>query len=88
MNKQWSQEQIQRVRDMSIRSALDIKSGRRRVMIKCPMPEHRDSSPSFLLDEDNGFYCFGCGARGSGFIDLLTSLGFKFQDIMNEYGSN
>ena len=32
----------------------------------CPMPDHRDDSPSFFIQpEKNFFNCFGCGARGN-----------------------
>ncbi len=35
----------------------------------CPMPDHRDSNPSFGINPETGFYnCFGCNGKGN----LLT----------------
>lgn len=35
-------------------------------MIRCPLPGHRDSTPSFRVYDcpERGFYCFGCHAAG------------------------
>lgn len=90
----WTKEDIQRVRDISIAQTMGVQSGRR-TNIVCPMPNHNDRTASFLLDEDNGFHCFGCQARGKGFIDfctlILTQDGEEpegiFYKIMEEYGN-
>lgn len=48
-------------------------------MISCPLPGHRDSTPSFNLwaHDDDGvpqrFGCFGCGAKGD-VLDLIRDL--------------
>jgi len=42
-------------------------------LMRCPLPGHDDSSPSFRVFE-RGFTCFGCGARG-GVLDLVVALG-------------
>lgn len=92
---QWTNEDIQRVRDISIASELGGRVGRRQNII-CPMPSHHDKTASFLIDENNGYYCFGCGVRGRGFIDLYTEILLQegvdektiFQQIMMEYGDN
>jgi hypothetical protein len=41
--------------------------------IRCPLPGHRDASPSFRATA-GVFICFGCGRKG-GLIDLLIALG-------------
>lgn len=34
-------------------------------MIRCPFPDHDDSSPSFSYDDEKQlFHCFGCGRSG------------------------
>lgn len=80
----YSPEQIQKVRDILIGAQLGVQVGRK-VMIKCPMPDHNDGTPSMLIDEDNHFHCFGCNRHGSGWIDFCTQMGFSFKDIMQEY---
>lgn len=82
---QWSKEQIDKVRNISIAETMGVSSGRRK-SIQCPMPNHNDSTPSFLIDLDNGYHCFGCKAHGQGFIDFLEDMGYSFEEIMNEYG--
>lgn len=69
----WTQEQVERVRNLSIADCLGVSVGRR-TNVQCPMQDHSDSTASFLIDEDNGYYCFGCGVRGQGFIDFATDL--------------
>lgn len=47
--------------------------------IKCPLPGHDDSSPSFsLYESDSRFKCFGCG-KGGDSIELYESLSGKSQ---------
>lgn len=43
-------------------------------LIKCPLPDHADGSPSFSLHRDKWFYvCFWCGKKWS-VIDLVMEL--------------
>lgn len=43
--------------------------------IRCPLPDHFDASPSFVIQASGrGFKCHGCGARG-GVLDLAAALG-------------
>ena len=49
---------------------------RRSQMIRCPLPDHEDRTPSCRLRESGGKWwvtCFGCGFSGDG-IDLLAAL--------------
>jgi DNA primase len=80
----WTNEQIRAVRELSIAQQIGLAGGRR-TKINCPHPEHRDTNASFLLDEKNCYYCFGCGVSGCGFIDFCILVGYSFEDIMNEY---
>lgn len=90
----WTNQQVEKVRNLSIADAIGEKLGRR-IKIPCPMPDHNDKTPSFLVDEDNGYHCFGCGAHGKGFIDFVTDILVKsgeakddkeaFANIMEEY---
>jgi DNA primase len=39
--------------------------------IRCPLPEHADSEPSFSIQKSGrGWKCFGCGRFG-GVVDLV-----------------
>ena len=36
-----------------------------RAMVRCPLPDHDDSTPSMQLDLNrNRYRCYGCGAHG------------------------
>lgn len=59
--------QIQRAREVPIERLMGIEQDHRR-LVKCPF--HHDKTPSFLIDEENGFHCFGCEAHGSNAIDF------------------
>lgn len=48
---------------MTARGELDIGLSNK---IKCPLPEHDDSTPSFFYNDNKGvFKCFGCGKGGT-----------------------
>jgi len=57
----------------------------------CPMPNHRDSTPSFGVNPEEGRYnCFGCGQKGNilNFIRAVEGLSFfeaviKLAEITN-----
>ena len=92
----WTDQQIQNVRNISIAEQLGVDPGRR-VKVCCPMPNHlHEKTPSFLIDQDNGYKCFGCGVYGNGFIDfcseILRETGVEdteiFPQIMQTYGTS
>ncbi len=83
----YTEDDIQRVRDISIAEMLGVRLDGRKRMICCPNPRHRDSSPSFQLRPDNTFWCFGCGEGGSGWISFCKFMGFEFKEIMDEYAN-
>ncbi len=67
---------FQRVKEISVYEVAqrfmptELRRAGRRFVAKCPF--HADKNPSFVIFKD-GFYCFGCGARGDG-IDLVGRL--------------
>jgi DNA primase len=89
----WTKNEIDRVRNISIAQTMGIMHGRK-TKIVCPMPNHKDKTASFLIDEKNCYYCFGCGINGCGFIDFVTEILSQdgipkdeiFPMIMEEYG--
>ena len=79
-----SNEELQKLREISIFHILGIKDIGRNQSICCPLPDHYDSTPSFLLDTENGYHCFGCQAHGVGAIDFLIDAGMEFQEAVEE----
>lgn len=76
-----TKEELQMVRDIPIADILRVPKGRR-VMLRCPF--HSERTPSFLLDERNGYHCFGCNKSGRGAIDFCLHLGFSFEKSLEE----
>ena len=55
---------------VTTQNILGIPQGKR-VVIRCPSENHRDSTPSFAIYKDGGFHCFGCGLHGNNGLDFL-----------------
>lgn len=72
MDGKFTDKQIDRARSVSIHRIIGTKEKRQN--ISCPMPGHEDSTPSFLVDENNGYHCFGCGKHGNNAVDFLMDL--------------
>jgi DNA primase len=79
-----SPDELQLLREVRIHKILGINDNGRRISMRCPLPNHRDGTPSFTLYPENNYYCFGCGAVGNGAIDFCMELGFSFQESCNE----
>ena len=73
-------EEIKIVRAVRIHRILNVLDNGRRISIRCPY--HGERTPSFVLYPDNSFFCFGCGAHGSGPIDFLMKMGTTFQEAL------
>jgi DNA primase len=77
-------EELQKIRDVSIYTILGLSTNGRRISMRCPFPNHRDSSPSFALYPENSYNCFGCGKSGSNCIDFVIHLGYSFSEAIEE----
>lgn len=54
-----------------------VRQSGSRFLALCPLPGHKEKTPSFTIDEKLGlFHCFGCGRGG----DI-----FKFYNLMENY---
>jgi DNA primase len=84
MNSKLTNEELQKVREVSIHQILGIQLSGRRVSLRCPFGSHTDRTPSFTLYVDNSFHCFGCGANGQGAIDFCVALGYTFIEACEE----
>jgi CHC2 zinc finger len=60
-------------------------------MVRCPLPDHVERTPSFKVYEspDRGWFCFGC-CRGGSIYDLgaalwgMSTRGAAFHDLRRE----
>ena len=55
------------------------RRGRRWVGL-CPF--HKEKTPSFNINDDKGYYCFGCGAKGDVIAFLMRHDGLHFMDAV------
>ena len=76
MNSKLTNEELDKIREVSIHRILSISNVGRRVTIKCPI--HGERTASFVVYPDNSFHCFGCKANGQGAIDFCVALGYSF----------
>lgn len=75
-------EELEKLRNISIRTILGKRDNGRDLTICCPV--HSDRTASFILYCDNHYHCFGCGIHGYGAIDFLVALGATFQEAVSE----
>ena len=58
-----------------------------RIRMRCPFPDHEDTSPSFnIYKEDQHFYCFGCEFGGRHPEFLMRFKGISKKEAYNELG--
>ena len=79
----YDKEIIQKIRNISVATSIGEKVLGRYKLIQCPF--HDDSTPSFKLNDDNSFYCFGCDVKGNNFIDYCKAKGYGFKEIYEEF---
>jgi len=77
-------KEIEELRAIPITKILGIQHASRRLAMQCPMPNHNDKSPSFVLYPDNSFHCYGCGANGQNAIDFAVALGHSVKEAIRE----
>lgn len=59
-----------------------IRAGRE---FKACCPFHQETTPSFTVNDEKGFYhCFGCGAHGDAIRFLTDARGLAFMDAVTE----
>ncbi len=75
-------EEINKIRDVSIAYILGRNNVGRNISLRCPF--HSEHTPSFVLYPDNSFHCFGCKANGQGAIDFTMKLGYTFVEACIE----
>jgi DNA primase len=66
-----------------------VKSSRGMFKACCPLPGHKEKTPSFNINPSMGtFYCFGCGRGGDVFTFLELMEGLPFMDALKELAGN
>ncbi len=77
-----SKPELEALRGIRIHALLGVPDKGRDITIKCPF--HSEHTPSFVLYENGGYYCFGCKATGQNCIDFTMALGFTFEQTIEE----
>lgn len=64
------------LKDVFVREGLEYSETK---LIKCPFPDHDDSTASFKIYDGLSFYCFGCGRGGDviNFIEYYKGVDFN-----------
>lgn len=79
-----NKQELEQLRNIRIHKLLGVKDDGRKLSIKCVFPNHKDDTPSLLIDNLNGYYCFGCKKAGFGAIDFCTDLGLTFKETIED----
>lgn len=82
MISRLTRDELDVIRSVSIHSLLGIPNNGRKVKMKCPF--HSEKTASFFLFPENKYKCFGCGIHGSGALDFSLSLGYTFEEALQE----
>lgn len=83
MAEKLSQEELQRLRNVSIFSILGVPYTGRRKAISCPHG-NSDSDPSCWLYPDNTWHCFSCGRHGNNALDFMVEIEGSFLKAVEE----
>ena len=78
-----SEQELNKLRDVSIHSILGIENTGRKVAISCPH-SNSDKTPSCYIYPDNSYKCFSCGAFGFNALDFTISVEGDFLSAVNE----
>lgn len=79
-NMKLTDEQLQKLREVPIHQILGLPKTGRNIRIPCPI--HNGKNDNFILNDNNSFHCFKCGAGGHNAIDFCTKLGLTFQETI------
>lgn len=79
-----NKQELEQLRNIRIHKLLGVKDDGRKLSIRCVFPNHNDSTPSLLIDNLNGYHCFGCKKTGFGAIDFCTDLGLTFKETIED----
>jgi DNA primase len=77
----FTEEQIQKARDVPIHWILGVQEGRE-VSVRCPF--HSDRSPSLRIYTNNSYHCFGCNKHGYNAVDFIMDTGASFNEAVSE----
>lgn len=69
-----------------IESYVTLSRYRKGSLIKCPLPDHADWSPSFMIyEKDNRYKCFGCQSWGSQIDFIMSMEGCDLKTAINKF---
>lgn len=76
--------ELNQIRKIKIHQIINLTENGRRINIRCPFPDHNDTTPSFALYPQNDYFCFGCGKTGQGAIDFIMDFDCTFIEACEE----
>lgn len=79
-----NKQELEQLRNIRIHNLIGVKFTGRKMVIRCMFDNHKDSKPSLLIDDKNGYHCFGCGKKGFGAIDFCKDLGLTFRETIED----
>lgn len=89
-----SREEIQAIRvshpiEQVIAAYAELRPVGRRLVARCPLPGHTDSTPSFsVYPVEMRFFCYGCNRGGDVFTFLQLVDGITFREAVERLESN
>lgn len=64
-------------------------SGKWRACLHCPLPDHQgERTPSFYIDKNNRYKCFGCNASGDSVALVMAIGGMDFVKAVKRLNNN
>lgn len=78
-----SEQELNKLRNVSIHGMLGLTNQGRKVAIGCPHG-NSDSTPSCYIYPDNSYHCFSCGAHGHNALDFMVGIEGDFLSAVNE----
>jgi DNA primase len=82
-----AQSVVDEVKQLNIADVIspyaELKRSGANYVALCPLPNHREKTPSFTVNEQKGiFYCFGCHKGGDGIKFIQEYKGYDFSEAV------
>ena len=79
-----TEQEMERMRDVSIHMILGVPNTYKTKMISCPFEDHNDNTASFALYPENNYHCYGMCQGTVKMPSTLWSTCMKQEDVVNQ----